>query len=113
MSTPEPTLIERLEALAACFPTAAALAVQFPEYVDFVRRAEQDKLARLKGLIDAGGEPIGFVFAQRDGRHVEINAMALPETENEPGIEHDLQTIIEYFRALLVEDGKCAAPVAQ
>jgi hypothetical protein len=111
-STPE-KLVELLGSLAAVFPDAAAIAVQFPEYVDFVRAGETGKVVRLRELIDAGGAPVGFVFAEREGRRVEISAVPLPELESEPGIERDLQSIVEYFRALLVQDGRCAAMVGQ
>jgi hypothetical protein len=107
------TLLERFEAVASVFPDAAALVVAFEDSVEFVPGTEPHKAARLEEMLARGGQPLGFLFARREGLNLELGATPLVELENNPEIGIHLQTVLEYWRALLANDGRVAAVPVQ
>jgi hypothetical protein len=102
-------LIARLETVALAFPAAAGLAVAFPNFVQFIRAGESGKLERLCELLRQGGEPVGFVFARREGCELQLGAAPLAELDNHSEISRDLETILQYWQSLLTLDGRVAA----
>ena len=107
--TPE-QIIAQLSTLGELYG-GAVLCVAFPDQTGFLFSREDSKLEVLNQLLAQGATPLAFLFQRHDGQKLEIVAMPLKTVENAAGIDGYLETIAEWYRGLLAEDGLMPRPV--
>ena len=95
-------LIRELEGEAADCSTVA-LAIGFENTTLFIFSGEQDKLKKLNGMINEGGETIGFLkcHSNEEGQVTSIACCPLEEYAAEPWAQDYLEHLIHGMVSLL------------
>ena len=72
-----------------------ALVVGFETETKFIFNNEPDKLAKLQTMVDAGGNPIGYMRIERSGKEMSIETKPLIEYAEEEQIKKYLEDLCQ------------------
>jgi hypothetical protein len=101
MMKPE-ELIAHLEIVAGRPETAyvgLAVAFEFDNVTQFICADEKDKLATLKGMVERGGQPIGFLQATKWGDKNAVEVVIDTIFPHDPAAESHARTRLEPLKS--------------